>query len=282
MGDVEPVPSFLKWNLMKEIIYRINNILISGLLFVLMLLVIEAGYGIGASDLGSGDVAFQAHVGSITTALIGILALLLGFTFSLSLQRFDNRSVAVVDEANAIRTAHLRSQLLPSVICEDVQKLMREYLDIRIQESTITPVDQAGRELLLAKASDRQAALWSYAQQVAEQVPNPVISFLFIQSLNEIVETYNRRNAVLKRRVPEVVLLLLFGTFLMTGAAVGYSSGVASHHPSFITYIMVGLIVILVFIIMDLDRPRRGIIKVSPESLMDLQAIINVDARAGG
>ncbi len=78
-----------------------------------------------------------------------------------------------------LRTAYIRSQLLPSIIRGGVQKSMREYLDIRIQESTITPVDQAGRELLLAKASHSQAALWSYAQQVVEQVPNPVISFLF-------------------------------------------------------------------------------------------------------
>jgi hypothetical protein len=266
---------------MKEVIYKINSILISSLLSALMVLAIEAGYYLGGSNLVSGNDAFQAHVNSITAALIGILALLIGFTFSLSLRRFYNRSVAVVDEVNAIRTAYLRSQLLPSIIRGGVQKSMREYLDLRIQESAITPVDQVGRELLLAKASHTQATLWSYAQQVVEQVPNPVISFLFIQSLNEIVEAYGRRNAVLKRRVPEVVLLLLFGTFLMTGAAVGYSSGVASHHPSFITYIMVALIVVLVFIIMDLDRPRRGIIKVSLGSLIDLQATVNVDASAG-
>jgi hypothetical protein len=58
----------------------------------------------------------------------------------------------------------------------------------------------------------------------------------------------------------------------MTGVIVGYASGVAGHRASFITYILVTLIVFLVFIIIDLDRPRRGLIQINQQSLLDLQA----------
>jgi hypothetical protein len=103
---------------------------------------------------------------------------------------------------------------------------------------------------------------------------------LFIQSLNEVIDALGKRDAVLNRHVPEVVLLLLYGTFLMAGVIVGYASGVGGHRASFVAYIMVSLIVILVFIIIDLDRPRRGLIQVSQKSFTDLQAAIKARPRS--
>ena len=70
-------------------------------------------------------------------------------------------------------------------------------------------------------------------------------------------------------------MLLLFGTFLMVGAVIGYASGVASYRTSAATHIMVLLIVVLVFIVIDLDRPQRGLIQVYQKSLIELQADIS-------
>jgi uncharacterized membrane protein (Fun14 family) len=262
---------------MKEFMYDINTLAIAGILFVSMAVAIEAGYRLGRQPRVAADDSFKAHVNGIAASLVGILALLLGFTFSLSLQRFDQRSGAVVDEANAIGTAYLRSQLLPAPFRGDVQKSLRSYVALRVQASSVTLASEAERERLLAQAKQTQRALWAYALQAAEQNPNPVTSGLFIQALNELIDSLSRREAALTRHVPEVVLLLLYGTFLMAGAIVGYAAGVAGHRASFVTYIMVALIVVLVFVILDLDRPRRGLIEVSQESLRDLQAAIDAD-----
>jgi uncharacterized membrane protein (Fun14 family) len=89
-----------------------------------------------------------------------------------------------------------------------------------------------------------------------------------------LIDSYGRRNAALERHVPEVVLFLLFGTFVMTLGIVGYAAGVAGHRVSSVVYIMVVLIVLLVFVIIDLDRPRRGLIEVSQKSLTELQTSI--------
>ena len=70
-------------------------------------------------------------------------------------------------------------------------------------------------------------------------------------------------------------LLLLFVTFLMASAIVGYSAGLSSHRASFVTYVLVALITVLVFVILDLDRPRRGFIRVSQHSLLELQAAVH-------
>jgi len=262
---------------MKEIMYDINTLVIAGGLFVSMAFAIETGFRIGIRNKQSADEASKAQVATIQASLLGVLALLLGFTFSLALQRFDRRSEAVVDEANAIGTAYLRAQLLPASVRNNVQKLLRDYLDQRIQASAITLANQADREALLAQSSRTQTVLWGYARQAADEDPSPVKSGLFIQSLNDLIDNLGKRDAALDRHVPEVVLLLLYGTFVMAGVIVGYASGLAGHRASFVTYIMVSLIVVLVFIILDLDRPRRGLIEVSQKSLIDLQAAINMD-----
>jgi hypothetical protein len=76
----------------------------------------------------------------------------------------------------------------------------------------------------------------------------------------------------MSRHVPETVLLLLCGTFLITTMIMGYATAIAGHRTSFVAYLMIGLIVILAYLIVDLDRPRRGLVQVSEKSLRDLQA----------
>ena len=260
--------------------YDVNSVLITLVLLAAMTLAIELGYRLGCHRSGAHD-GFKSHVNTIAASLVGILALLLGFTFSLSLHRFDSRSEVVVDEANAIGTAYLRAELLPASVRDGARQRLREYLDLRVRAGAVTLVEDAERAALLASAVRAQEALWALARQASEENPHPATTGLFVQALNELIDTYGRRCATLDRHVPELVLLLLFGTFLMAGLIVGYAAGVAGHRASFATYVLVVLIAILVFIILDLDRPRRGLIQVSQESLVELQAAIREGAGAG-
>jgi hypothetical protein len=266
-----------KHSQMREIMYDINSVLIASALFVSMALAIEAGYRLGFRFRASSNDSSKAHVNSIQASLLGILALLLGFTFSLSLQRYDSRSAAVVEEANAIGTAYLRAALLPASVREDVRHGLRDYLALRIRAASVALDRPADREALLAETSASQAALWQQASRAAAEEPNPVTTGLFIQALNGMLDAQGTREAALNRHVPELVLFLLYGTFLLTGGIVGFAAGVANHRPSLVSYVMVGLIVLLVFIIIDLDRPRRGLIEVSQKSLVDLQAMVGSD-----
>lgn len=269
---------------MTELMYDINSGAIAGVLFGSMLLAIEIGLRVGFSAKNSATEASRSHVSAIQSSILGILALLLAFTFSLSLQRFDSRSEAVVNEANAIGTAYLRAQLLPASLRDDAQVALREYLELRVQASAVSGIERAEREELLTKTARSQTTLWGFARRAAEANPNPnpVTSGLFIQSLNEVFDAFGRRVAALDRHVPEMVLLLLYGTFVMAGAIVGFASGAGGHRPSMASYIMIVLMVVLVFIILDLDRPRRGVIEVSQKSLYDLQAAIKGEAKALG
>jgi hypothetical protein len=90
-------------------------------------------------------------------------------------------------------------------------------------------------------------------------------------------DAYASRDAAVRRHVPEVVLFLLYGTFLMAGSVIGSVAGVSGHRASFATYIMIALVVLLVFIIIDLDRPRRGLIEVDQQPLFDISAAVHAE-----
>lgn len=258
--------------------YDLNSGLIALILLISMAGAVEAGYRIGFRQREAASEASRDHVYAIQASILGILALLLGFTFSLALQRYDSRSEAVVNEANAIGTAYLRAQLLAGPLRNEAQAQLREYLDLRLQAGAIPTVEAGQRDALLAKTSQLQNSLWGLARQAAAQDPNMVTTGLFIPALNDMIDSYGRRDAALNRHVPELVLILLYATFLLAAGIVGFAAGMAGHRPSRVSYLMVLLMVILVFLILDLDRPRRGLILVTQKSLLDLQTAVAADA----
>lgn len=256
---------------MKEHLYGIDSGVIAAVLFVSMVVVIELGYRLGLRRQHAETEDSKSHINAIQGSMLGILALLLGFTFSQSLQRFDSRSEAVVEEANAIGTAWLRAQLLPDAVRGDTQALLRAYVDARVAASTRSDVQKSEVDALSVKTLELQNRLWDQVRRAVEIEPHPLKTGLYLQALNEVFDDFGKRDAARSRHVPELVLLLLYVTFMMAGAIVGLGCGVAGHRPSAVSYVMVGLIVVLVFIILDLDRPRRGLIEVSQQSLIDLQ-----------
>lgn len=259
---------------MVDFIFEQNSVLIAGSILVSMVIAIEVGFRVGR---GSSEVASESahsHIGAIQASLLGVLALLLGFTLSLSLQRFDTRSQAVVDEANAIGTTSLRAQLLPASVRAEAVAKVQLHVDLRIAAAEIDMVHPDQRSKLLSQTNANLDQLWGLAVRAAQENPSPVTTGLFIQALNEMIDSFGRRDAALSRHVPQPVLLLLFGTFLLTGGVVGYASGVAGHRPSAATHVLVVLIVILAFVILDLDRPRRGLIRVDQTKLIELKAAL--------
>jgi hypothetical protein len=266
---------------MSEYLYGQNSLVIAAVLLLSMAATINLGHRLGETRHASSNERFHSHVNGVQASVLGVLALLLGFTFSLALQRFDDRSEAVIHEANAIGTSYLRAQLLPASVRSDVRKMLREYVDLRVQTGAISLDNEAERQVLLARANQVLDTLWVYALHAAEDDCSMVTTGLFIQSLNDTIDSLGRRDAELNRHVPEVVFLLLYGTFLVTGGLVGYAAGVAGHKPSLAAYVLVALIVVLSFIIIDLDRPRRGLICVDQESMVNLKLAIDTAESLG-
>ncbi len=255
--------------------YEQSSFLIAGVLFISMIVAVEAGYRLGLRAQSRATESSRSHINAIQASLLGILALVLAFTLSIALQRFESRSQAVVDEANAIGTAYLRAQLLPAPVGDDVLQSLREYVNLRVREGEIALNSPTERKPVIAQINQTLVVLWRYAVQIAADNPQPVPSGMFIQSLNDLIDANGRHEAALERHVPDFVLWLLFGVIFATAGVVGFAVGSAGHRPSLVSYIMVVLIALLVFAIIDLDRPRRGLIQVSQQSLIDVQTAMN-------
>jgi hypothetical protein len=259
--------------------YDKNSALIAVIVYVSIAVGIEVGHLLGRRMQGLVTEPSKAHVNAMQASLLGVLALLLGFTFSLALQRFSDRSEAVVAEANAIGTAYLRARLLPGNVQSEVKAALQRHVDLRVQAGAVTLDHRRDRRALLAKTNENLDSLWRIASRAAKEDPNPVTSGLFIQALNDLIDAYGTRDAALERHVPEVVLFLLHGTFILTGIVLGYGARVSGHRSSFATYILIALVVVLAFVIVDLDRPRRGMIKVDQSSLHGLKTAIDLAQR---
>jgi ABC-type multidrug transport system fused ATPase/permease subunit len=258
---------------MTEIMYSQSSSLIVLGLLVFMLLAMEIGFRNGRRKQASmAEAITQAN--SVLVSMLGLLALLLAFTFAAALQRYEDRSRTVVAEANAIGTTYLRARLLPGGMQDEVQDLLRQYLDVRIQEGHADATEPGLHESLLHQAKLMEAQLWSHAVRAAEMDKSVVTSGLFIQSLNELIDTSATRDAALNRQVPEVVLFLMLATIVLTTATLGYASGIAGHRVTLAAFVLLILIALVVYLIIDLDRPRRGAIQVSHKSMVSLQQSI--------
>lgn len=258
-----------------EFLFEYSSVSIAVALFVAILLCNEISYRIGVAVQARTDDEVRALTGAVQASILGLLALLLGFTFSMSMQRFDNRSMAVIDEANAIGTALLRADLLPAEQRAQARVLLARYADARVAISTTALTQQQERRAQMREVAQMQSELWDLAVAAANADPRPVTTGAFVSALNEVIDIQGKRSAIMQAHVPEPILLLLFIVFVASIGILGYSSGISGRRVLAPMVLVSLLITAIVFIIVDLDRPKRGIITVDQRPLLELRDFAN-------
>jgi len=234
----------------------------------------EIGFRAGRFIQGRTGSEVKTLTGSIQGSILGLLALLLGFTFSMSMQRYDNRSMALIDEANTIGTAILRVELLPQEYKKQANELFKEYVDLRVAIGQLDLTKRAQRNDYNNKIANLQRQLWSLAIAATNVDPRPVTTGAFVKSLNDVIDSQGKRNALLQMHVPEVVLILLFIVFISSGGIMGYSAGLSGKRMIVPIVLVSLLITLIVFIIIDLDRPKRGLIQVDQTVMIEVSESI--------
>jgi hypothetical protein len=206
--------------------------------------------------------------------MLGLLALIIGFTFAMALSRFEARRVAVLNEANAIGTTALRARLLPEPYRTDILKLLKEYVQIRVD---IVQSDHSLAELrtIVDRSNVIQGALWQQAKAMVAKDNSMVPTGLFIQTLNEMIDDQEKRLAAFRNRVPNVVLVGLFGIAAIAGGFAGYASGLDPKRNRMPVYIVGFLVSAVILLIFDLDRPSSGFITNDQQSMVDVAASID-------
>ncbi len=257
---------------MKELLYGFGSTAIATILLALILLAIEAGYRSGRRHQATADDSLKDQTKAIDASILGLLSLLLGFTFTMALQHFDTRHHALVKEANAIGTAYFRAGLLPDPHGARAEQLLRDYVEVRLAAGEVDLTQSHPFQQLAGKTSRLQHELWAEALAAARKDPGPVTSGLYVQAVNDLMDAQVERNAALERHVPGYVIAMLMAVAVTGAFVMGYSAGLGGKRPALGTAALSLIITLVVFMIAELDRPRRGLIQVGQSDLIELQA----------
>lgn len=252
---------------MKWIVFELAMLLLAIGVFVAAL---EMGYRLGQRRQAKSDESDKTHANALHGAVLGLLALLLGFTFAMSVSRYENRKTLMVDQANAIGTAWLRGKLLPQPYAARSDALFRNYVESRLQYNAAGR-DDGAIAAVEARAATIENELWEISRALFAEDPRTHPTNLYTQALNEVFDIREERRFALDDRVPFAVTVMLFLVSLSAMAMVSYSCGLNGRRRALANLTFACLIAVVLVIILDIDAPRVGFVQVSQDSLIRLQ-----------
>lgn len=215
---------------------------------------------------GSSDEQAREDFGVVLAATLTLLGLIIGFTFSMAISRYDQRKNYEEEEANAIGTEYLRVQLLPAADAEKLQTLLIRYLDQRIQFYQARFESQ--RKSINADTAQLQSALWSSVRIPAAAQPNPLVA-LAVSGMNDVLNSQGYTQSAWWNRIPIAAWGLMGVIAIFANIMVGY--GIRSAKASSMLLLVLPLIVSISFLLIsDIDSPQGGIIRVRPTNLISL------------
>ncbi len=246
-----------------------NLLIFSALVATLLLGLGELGYRIGLHLFTVHDKARRSQIGGVQGAALALLGLLLGFTFSMGVDRFEIRRDLVLKEANAVGTTWLRAGLLPEAHRTPVKDLLRHYVDVRLKFERLAS-DPALLAEGLGLSGKIENELWQHAETAAREAATPITA-TFIVALNEMIDTDAERISAGRNRIPVLVVVLVilvagFGCFTTS-----YGAGAVGARSAFANIALPLLITAVIALIFDITHPRQGFIGISQQPLLDLQ-----------
>lgn len=238
-----------------------NLVLVPVALFIGLVVCLEIGYRLGARRRQSVPNAHEGF-GAIEAAVFGLFGLLLSLTFFGAASRLDARRQLIVQEANAIASAYLRVDLLPSAEQPEVRRLFREYLDERVRISEMSNEAAALQEM--RKAAKVQQAIWSRATSATrEGVPGAI---LLVPAVNQMFEIASAKAIAVQTHLPELVFEFLIAAALLSGLIAGF--GMARGERNWVSALPYALVVALtMYVMFDMEYPRAGLIRIGAADL---------------
>ena len=204
--------------------------------------------------------------GLVLGATLTLLGLIIGFSFSMSLGRYDQRKNYEEAEANAIGTEYVRADLLPEADGSRVRELLKQYTDLRIRFYMTRGRDEL--QQIDADTVKVQNELWKTASRPAIAQPSPVVA-LAVEGMNDVLNSQGYTQAAWWYRIPGAAWGLMFAIAIFSNAMLGYG---AKRVDAKLFMILPLVVATAFFLIADIDSPRRGVIVVHPKNLEALRA----------
>jgi hypothetical protein len=207
----------------------------------------------------------------IITAVLTLLGLIIGFSFSMAVNRYDQRKNYEEAEANAIGTEYVRVDLLPAADAARVRTLLRDYLDQRVLFYQTR--EQRKLQQINTRTAQLQTELWSAVDSLPPAQQTPVAA-LAVSGMNDVLNSQGYTQAAWWNRIPVGAWLLMAAVAVCSNFLVGY--GMRSTESGIARFVVLPLVLcIAFFLIADIDSPRRGIIFVQPQNLISLAQSLN-------
>ena len=193
-----------------------------------------------------------AQEGYLLGSALGLLGLLLAFTFGMVLNRYESRRELVIDEANAIGTAYLRSQLLDEPHRSRLSNLLIEYTANRIRLASA----DSGRTGYLAKNDELLTEMWAAVSAARDSATAHGLTTALLMTFNEVIDLDAKRKLAWELRIPIEVLVLLMVYLVITAAVVGHQvDGPRGRRAALLLFVLIAL---SLAVITDLNRPMTG------------------------
>jgi hypothetical protein len=255
----------------------INPIVLGGAIAVAIffgvLLSLRVGRQIGERAIARFGTVGQT-IGSLEAAVFALLGLMIAFTFSGALTRFDVRRAQVVQEANAIGTAWLRIDLLPAAAQPKLRDTFREYVDARIATYKKLPDVKAARDEL-ARSQDLQQQIWDQAV-AAVRMPKARLEagVLMMPALNDMFDITTTRVAATQMHPPGVIYAMLLALALVAALLAGYQSAGEKGYAWIHKIAFATIVSLTVYVILDIEYPRLGLVRIDAidQLLIDVRA----------
>jgi hypothetical protein len=203
----------------------------------------------------------------VRAATLTLLGLIIGFSFSMAVSRYDQRKNYEEAEANAIGTEYVRADLLLADAAAPVRELLRKYLDRRIAFYLVR--DSASVSQIDDDTTKLEGELWSAILRSAKAKPDPIVA-LVVAGMNDVLNSQGYTQAAWWNRIPIAAWAMLGLIAIASNTMVGYGA----HRRAAVMFVLPIVVSSAFLLIADIDSPRGGIIRVLPQNLMSLSQSI--------
>jgi hypothetical protein len=248
------------------------SLLLSVALFLAMVVFLEVGRRVGSVRRNTDGEENLRGITAVEGAVFGLLGLLIAFTFSGAASRFEDRRHLIGQETNAIGTAYLRLDLLPDPAQPPLRALFREYLDLRAHQYRAS--DGTERASQQQRAASLQARIWALATEACRPPSAPAYApMLLLPALNEMIDITTTRAVATQNHPPAIVYVLLCGLGLIGALLAGYGMARSPRRRMLHVVAFASIISLTVYVILDLEFPRQGLIRIddADQVLLDLR-----------
>jgi Protein of unknown function (DUF4239) len=238
----------------------------------LVVVAVEIGFLLGKLVRRRSEQERESPVSAIAGAILGLLAFMLAFTFSIASDRYDTKKGLVREEANVLRTVWQRADFLQEPDRARTKTLLRDYVEKRIAFAYSSDATKA--DAPVGEATQVQHEIWGTAVRNAKTDPfmNSDIGAMYVESINQMADLHALRvNQGLQARVPTGIWFVLYALVVLGMIAVGYQTAIADSRRSRVTAVLAVSFSLVIALIAALDHPLNRFISISQQPMESLQ-----------